>query len=82
MTLDIQFSETNQSFDCSFGEINNISDGGYENGYDEGYSKGEEAGYSDGYSKGKADGLAQRQYETWTFILEDGTEIEKEVALI
>lgn len=78
MILDIQFSETNQSFDCSFGEINNVSDGGYEKGYDEGYTNG----YLNGFDKGKADGLTQRQYETWTFTLADGTVVDKKVGLI
>lgn len=90
MIVDIVFSESDQSFDCNFGEINNISDGGYERGYKAGYSEGYEAGYGEGdaigygegYSKGKADGLAQRTYETWTFTLSDGSVVDKKVGLI
>lgn len=36
MTLNVTFSESNQSFDSTFGEVHNISDGGYERGYAEG----------------------------------------------
>lgn len=46
----------------------------YGKGYDDGY----EVGNSDGYNEG----LAQRQYETWTLTLEDGSTIEKEIALL
>ena len=78
MVVDIVFSESDQSFNCNFGEINNISDGGYEKGYDEGYIDG----YLNGFDKGKADGLAQRQYEIWTMTLADGSTVHKEIALI
>lgn len=47
-------------------------------GSDEAY----ERGISEGYAKGHADGLAARTYETWTITLEDGTVVEKEVALL
>lgn len=46
----------------------------YSKGYDDGY----EVGNSDGYNEG----LAQRQHETWTLTLEDGSTIEKEIALL
>lgn len=66
MKLDVKFSESNQSFDCQFGEVNNVSDGGYERGYAAGYTEG----------------LAARQYEIWTITYADGTVEEKEVALL
>lgn len=46
--------------------------------YSKGYNDGYEVGKSDGYNEG----LAQRQYETWTLTLEDGSTIEKEIALL
>ena len=55
---------------------------GYDRGYDEGEEEGKLIGYEDGYSKGKDDGLAQRQYETWTLTLADGSTVEKEIALL
>ena len=33
MKFDITFEESNQGFDVDFGEVHNISDGGYERGY-------------------------------------------------
>ena len=51
MILDIRFAESNQSFDCNFGEINNVSDGGYERGYEKGYEEGFDAGFDDAYKE-------------------------------
>ena len=51
MKLDVKFVESNQSFKTGFGEVQNISDGGYERGY--------AAGYEDGYENGKADSLTE-----------------------
>lgn len=86
MILDITFSESNQSFNPGFGEVHNISDGGYERGYAAGYDAGETDGYemgvAEGYTDGYEDGLAARVYETWTITLTDGTVVEKEVALV
>lgn len=55
MTLAVKFSESIQSFATQFGEINNVSDGGY----DRGYAEGNRDGYDAGYSKGNADGIEQ-----------------------
>ena len=98
MKVNVVFSESNHSFDADFGEVHNISDGGYERGYEAGYGVGNTDGYtkghsdgvtegyadghSDGYKEGHDDGLAERTYETWTITLDDGTVIEKEVALL
>lgn len=41
MILEVTFEEQSASFDMQFGEINNVSDGGYERGYAEGLSKRE-----------------------------------------
>ena len=40
MTLCVKFSEQGGSFRARFGEVQNISDGGYERGYAEGYAEG------------------------------------------
>lgn len=70
MILQMDFHENELSFKLGFGEVVNISDGGYEKGYAEGH----EAGYTEG--------LNARSYEVWTITLTDGTIIEKEVALL
>lgn len=41
MNFLVKFSEQGDSFRASFGEVHNISDGGYERGYAEGYEKGD-----------------------------------------
>lgn len=41
MILDIKFAESNQCFECNFGEVHDISDGGYERGYAEGIAESE-----------------------------------------
>ena len=51
MKLDVKFVESNQSFKTGFGEVQNISDGGYERGY--------AAGYEIGHRNGKTDGLTE-----------------------
>lgn len=38
--------------------------------------------YNDGYDAGYKKGLQEREYETWTITLTDGSTIEKEVALL
>ena len=58
MVVDIVFSESDQSFNCNFGEVTNLSDGGFEKGYEDGYSKGKTEGYSNGYSEGHGEGYS------------------------
>lgn len=55
MKLDVTFSESNQEFRTEFGEVQNISDGGFERGYAAGYEKGN----TEGYTKGHTDGVEQ-----------------------
>lgn len=52
MKLDFNFKESNQSFNPQFGEVHNITDGGFERGYAAGY----EVGNGDGYTQGVEDG--------------------------
>lgn len=71
MKFDVKFEEKDQRFDVSFGEFQDISDGGYERGLAEGYAngeadgrasglaEGEQIGYGKGYEKGNSDGHAQ-----------------------
>ena len=49
MTFRVKFTEQGGSFRARFGEVQNISDGGYERGYAEGYAEGREDGYAVGY---------------------------------
>lgn len=66
MRLDIKFKENAKKITTQFGEVYNVSDGGYERGYTEGekvgysngYTEGETKGIEQGYANGKADGYA------------------------
>lgn len=78
MILNITFQENNQLFSSDFGEVQMASDGGYEQGYEVGYG----AGYENGLHIGYQEGLDERRYEIWTFTLDDGTIVEKEVPLL
>ena len=53
MTFRVKFSEQGGSFRARFGEVQNISDGGYERGYAQGYAQGREDGYAAGYNEMK-----------------------------
>ena len=53
MTFRVKFSEQGGSFRARFGEVQNISDGGFERGYAEGYEEGREDGYAAGYNEMK-----------------------------
>lgn len=82
MRFEVEFQLSNQNLTANFGEVHNVSDGGYERGYAKGHTDGLEQGYDDGRTAGYAEGLAERKYETWTITLIDGTVIEKDVALL
>lgn len=56
MNFKVKFSETDQSLKVKFGEVCNVSDGGYERGLEEGYTKGEADGHAAGYAEGYAEG--------------------------
>ena len=53
MTFRVKFSEQGGSFRARFGEVHNISDGGYDRGYAQGYAEGREDGYAAGYNEMK-----------------------------
>ena len=78
MKFKLKFEEENREFNLKYGEVIQVSDGGFESGYEQGF----ETGSNDGYSKGYNEGLKQRTYEIWTITLKDGSVIEKEVALL
>ena len=40
MILNVNFEESNTELDVSFGEVHNVSDGGFERGYSQGYGDG------------------------------------------
>lgn len=59
MTFRVKFSEQGGSFRARFGEVQNISDGGYERGYAAGYEDGYTRGHTEGVEQGYADGYEQ-----------------------
>ena len=65
MIIDVQFESTDTEFDCDFGEVTNISDGGYERGLVEGEKVGYEKGSAEGYAQGEADGRKNEYDEFW-----------------
>ena len=52
MKLDLKFSENNKEFKLNFGQIQDLTDGGYERGYSKGYNDGKAVGYGEGYEEG------------------------------
>lgn len=52
MRLKVQFAETNQVIKAKFGELYEVSDGGFDKGYTQGYTDGHQKGYDEGYDKG------------------------------
>lgn len=65
MTLDVTFEESNQSFEVQFGELHNISDGGFEQGYAEGEIAGYEKGKTDGITEGVEQGKKSEYDRFW-----------------
>ena len=55
MTQDVYFEEQEQTIHVDFGQIQDISDGGY----DRGYAKGEADGYEKGHTEGLTEGVEQ-----------------------
>lgn len=51
MRLKVKLKEDNMRLKVKFGEVYNVSDGGYERGFEEGYTKGEMEGYDNAISK-------------------------------
>lgn len=58
MEFNVKFLENEQHFDAKFGEVYNVSDGGYERGYAAGYETGNAEGYTKGHAEGVEDGYA------------------------
>lgn len=58
MNIKVNFTETKQSFNTEFGEVFNVSDGGYERGLAEGYANGKAEGYTEGKTEGESIGFA------------------------
>ena len=69
MTFLVKFSEQGGSFRARFGEVQNISDGGYERGYAQGYAEGREDGYAAGYKEAYNEMklAVDMSYETYRF---------------
>lgn len=72
MIIDVRFEESKASFDCDFGEVHNISDGGFERGLAEGERIGYEKGSADGYSQGETAGRTAEWNALWDAIQEGG----------
>lgn len=60
MKLNVKFSESKEDFKAKFGEVYNLSDGGYERGYAAGYEKG----YVEAVEASKDDRLSDRLNDT------------------
>lgn len=58
MKLNVKFSESKQTVIPRFGEIHNISDGGFDRGYAEGFTKGRQDGYNAGFTEGREEGFS------------------------
>lgn len=56
MKLDVKFAANDKVIKSNFGEIYEVSDGGYDRGYDDGYEVGKEDGFDSGYNVGLEQG--------------------------
>ena len=65
MNFVVKFTESDEIFKSNFGEINAVSDGGFERGYEEGLIKGEEQGYTKGYVEGEQQGFTEGAKEEY-----------------
>jgi hypothetical protein len=72
MIVDVVFKESNDTFDTEFGEVFNISDGGYEKGYAEGYEKGNADGYEQGEKASFDIGKQAEWSEFWDLYQQNG----------
>lgn len=51
MKLDLSFKENNQKLDMGFGQLQNVTDGGFERGYEQGLVDGKQVGFDNAISK-------------------------------
>lgn len=68
MNFVVKFTESDEIFKSNFGEINAVSDGGFERGYAQGLEEGEQQGYTKGYAEGESKGFengAKSEYDTF-----------------
>ena len=67
MILEIEFEEDCETLNVEFGEVQDVSDGGYERGlaegesigYEKGHAEGVTEGYDNGYAEGETDGYGK-----------------------
>ena len=57
MKLDVKFAANDKVIKSNFGEIYEVSDGGYDRGYNDGYKVGKEDGFGNGYNLGYDEGM-------------------------
>lgn len=72
MKLDLKFTENNKEFKLDFGQIQDLSDGGYERGYAAGYAEGNAEGYKKGHTEGLEDGKQKEWSDFWDILQEHG----------
>lgn len=72
MKLDLKFTEDNKEFKLDFGQIQDLSDGGYERGYEKGYSDGNTEGYKKGHTEGLEDGKQKQWSDFWDIFQANG----------
>jgi hypothetical protein len=51
MKFELKFKENNQNLDMSFGQLQNVTDGGFERGYEQGLVDGKQVGFDNAISK-------------------------------
>jgi hypothetical protein len=51
MKFELKFKENNQNLDMSFGQLQNVTDGGFERGYKQGLVDGKQVGFDNAISK-------------------------------
>lgn len=73
MILNVKLVEKDAVFDTNFGEVHNVSDGGFERGYAEGETKGYQKGYTEGETKGFEDGAKSEYDRFWDNFQQNGT---------
>ena len=56
MKLDVSFKDNTSRLTAEFGEVKDISDGGYDRGFNAGFKDGYDKGETDGYKNGETDG--------------------------
>ncbi len=65
MKCNVIFKENAQRLNASFGEIQEVTDGGFDKGYSDGYDKGNQDGYGIGFNSGINEGKKLENEKFW-----------------